>query len=169
MTLGFNQSQSENIINIDSCLLLTDELNQCLEKIRDLLKELCQISYPIMKKNKKVGAKNISKGDVVVCHSDNGIDIVLEFEEDLTLDYRMIICEKCHASNNIIRISHRKNSLQATETIVEKIKPEIKIADYNVYIPAGTFLQATKSSEQKMINVMLNYLGDTGGKIADLF
>jgi 23S rRNA (uracil1939-C5)-methyltransferase len=55
------------------------------------------------------------------------------------------------------------------ETVTEKFSPELYIAGYTVKIPQGVFLQASKIAETEMINKVLEYMGDTRGKIADLF
>lgn len=169
LTLGFNQKQSSEIVDIDSCCLLTPKLNAVLNPLRELLNELCTVKIPVMKKNKQVGVNNLNGGDVMITEADNGIDAVLEFDGDLNLDYRMIIFEFAQKYNDIIRISHRKTEFAKPETVVEKAKPYLNIAGYEVYIPAGTFLQASKASEQVLIEIVLRYLGEDGGKIADLF
>ena len=38
-----------------------------------------------------------------------------------------------------------------------------------MFIPAGTFLQASNSGEQTLINLVLKYISDSQGNIADLF
>lgn len=166
--LGFNEYKSDNLVDVEKCASLTPRLNDNLIKIRKLLLEICKI--PCVEKNKKkVISKTITSGDVWVCDADNGIDIVLEFDFDLNLEQRMVIFETAQNVDAIIRISHRRNTLKTPEPIVEKIKPIIKIADYDVYIPAGTFLQASKQGEQALVNAVMKYLGDSSGKIADLF
>lgn len=172
LTLGFNEKKSELIVDTDQCALLTLRINASLPNIRNLLETICSIKVPQLKKNKKPqpGAfSNITAGDILICEADNGLDIVLEFDAELNLDYRMSIFELSQQYNDIIRISHRRKNQDSPETIVEKVKPQIKIADYDVYIPAGTFLQASKASEEALIKLVLQYIGQDSGKIADLF
>lgn len=169
LVLGFNRSQSSEIIDLESCCLLTSKINAALPALRSLLAELCAVKIPQMKKNKQVGNSCLSGGDLQITEADNGLDIVLQFEGELNLDYRMIIFEFAQKYNDIIRISHRRTENGQPETVVEKSKPYINIAGYEVYIPAGTFLQASKASEQALIEIVLCYLGQSGGKIADLF
>lgn len=169
LELGFNQKQSNEIVNLQSCLLLTSKINANLENIRRLVSELCAVKIPQRKKNKIIGYQNLSAGDVWITEADNGLDVVLEFDAELTLDYRMIISEQGNAASDIIRISHRRKADAKSETILEKVKPYIDIAGYHVLIPAGTFLQAGKASETAMINLVKKYIGADEGKIADLF
>ncbi len=169
LKLGFNQEQSAELVDINHCCLLTEKLNQIIPSIRQVLSELCAVKTPQYKKNKIIGYKNVTRGDVWLTQADNGIDVVLEFDDEINLEYRMIISEFALNNASVIRVSHRKNDMSMAETLVEKIKPYIKIADYEVYIPAGTFLQASKEAENKMIALVEKYIGNTNGKIADLF
>lgn len=169
LEFGFNQKQSNELVDIQSCLLLTEKLNANLLKIRTLLQELCQIKTPLYKKNKVIGYQTLQMGDVWLTEADNGIDVVLEFDMEVNLEYRMVISEYGQQFSDIIRISHRRKPDALTETILEKIKPAINISGYSVYIPAGTFLQAAKVSETIMVNLVKKYIGTSQGKIADLF
>lgn len=168
VSLGFNGFKSNQIIDLDNCALLTPKINSNLPFLKHLLDELC--SLPIIVKNKKKSSTlYLSEGDVSITEAQNGLDIVLEFAQELNLELRMAIFEKIQQNADIIRISHRKNFSAHPETILEKVKPFIKIAGIDVFIPAGTFLQPSKQGEQSLIDTVLKYMGDTSGKIADLF
>ncbi len=169
LEFGFNQKQSNEIVDIQNCLLLTEKINANLANMRRLLQELCAVKIPQRKKNKVIGYQNLQFGDVWLTEADNGLDVVLEFDSDLNLDYRMIISELGQQFADVIRISHRRKPEDRAETVLEKVKPYIDIAGYQVLIPAGTFLQASKASETAMINLVKEYMGDSEGKIADLF
>lgn len=169
LLFGFNRRQSSEIIDIEHCCLLTSKINDNLENIKILIQELCQVKQVQKRKNKIIGYSNINQGDVWVTEADNGLDIVLEFSEEISLEHRLIISEHIQKCDNIIRISHRRNPQDKIETIIEKSKPYIIISGYHIYIPAGTFLQASKQAEQKMIDIVQCYLGQSRGKTADLF
>ncbi len=168
LTLGFNEARSENVINIDTCSLLTEKLNTALSDIRRLLSEICAVPF-VEGKGKKQKTSYLNAGDVFICEADNGIDVVLEFDKALALEQRMIIFETVQNTNHIIRISHRRKADILPEPIAEKAKPVISIAGYDIYIPAGTFLQPSKAGEQALTDLVMKYLGATEGKIADLF
>lgn len=168
LSVGFNQKASNNLINIDNCLLLTPRLNSVLIKIRELLQELCLIPYKT-KKGKKTILQNISKGDIWFCDVANGVDVTLEYDAPLELNHRMLICEFINQAPDIIRISHRRHNRDFPEPIVEKSKPFINIGSYKVYIPSGTFLQPSQEGESALIRLVKDYCGDSSGKIFDLF
>jgi len=141
--LGFNTAQSNQIVDIDFCPMLTPSINKNIDFVE------C--------------------GDIWITEADNGIDAVLEFELEPNLEMRQIIFEMMAVQDNVIRISHRKNVNQQPETIMEKVKPYLHIAGREVYIPAGTFLQPSKAGEQALIDSVNKYIANTHGKIADLF
>ncbi len=171
LVLGFNQSRSSELVDVAACCLLTPRLNANLANIRSLLEELC--ASPLASSNAKKVRKNnpqyISGGDVWLCEADNGIDIVLEFAGTPSLDHRMIVSEKAQQYPDIIRISHREKTDYAAEPLIEKTRPLVKMGKYDVYIPAGTFLQPSKAGEQALVSLVMKYLNGTEGKIADLF
>ncbi len=171
LTFGFNRHHSDELVDVVFCPLLMPVINQAIPALRDFVSSLCQI--PLVGSKKKTKAKlkpsYITQGDVAVCAADNGLDIVLEFDGELGLDHQMLICERSQNHDSILRISHRRKLNERADMLLEKAKPQINIGGAEVYISAGTFLQATPHGEQAMINLVLQYLGDTRGKIADLF
>lgn len=167
--LGFNGYQSNELIAVENCNLLTAKINDNLEFLRSLLLEVCQAPITVKLKKKKSLQSYIDSGDLWITEADNGLDIVLEFAFELNLELRQIIFEQVQKNNDIIRVSHRKTINDAPQTIMEKVKPYLKIADREVYIPAGTFLQPSKQGEQALVALVQKYLSGTSGKIADLF
>lgn len=168
LTLGFNESRSGNLIDLETCPLLTPRLNAVLPDIRKLVAAVCAIPYTV-KKGKKAVSQNISSGDVWLCEAQNGIDVVLEYDAPLELSHRMELFEQAQAMPDIIRLSHRRRNTDTAEPVIEKAKPFIKIGNYNVYIPAGTFLQPSAEGQSALTGLVEKYLGGTEGRIADLF
>lgn len=169
ITLGFNEAASDNVVDCESCALLTPKLNAVLPDIRCLLSEVCALPFTEKRKGKKSVQFFLESGDVWLCEADNGVDIVLEFAFPLELGHRMAIFELAQKFDGIIRISHRRRPDAEAEPIVEKTAPYVKIADTFVYIPAGTFLQPSREGERALVALVLKYLGETSGRIADLF
>lgn len=165
--LGFNATQSHEIIDIEKCVAITSGLNEILLAVRRFLEEFCQIKNT-QKIKKKMLQTAITHGEIWLTEADNGIDVLIEIDDELSLQHRMLISEFVATEDKIIRISVGKKFATA-ETIVEKVKPFIDIAGKHVFIPAGTFLQPSKEGEQALINLVMKYMGETSGKIADLF
>ena len=171
LILGFNRYHSDDLVDIEFCPLLVSHINQILPSLRSLIAELCQV--PLTGNKKKTKARQqltyITQGDIAICAADNGLDVVLEFDAALGLEHHLIISDWAQGQDSILRVSHRHKINEQADILLEKAKPQIKIGGVNVYISAGTFLQATSLGEHAMVNLVLKYLGDTRGKIADLF
>ena len=169
LLLGFNENKSDNIIDCTYCPLLTEKINANLDKILEFLLKLCAVKTIKKNKGKKFSESRIIQGDVLVLDAQNGLDIVLETPSQLELDHKFEIFDFVNNNENIIRFSYRKDAFSTVETIVEKLKPIINIGGYDVYVAAGTFLQASKKGEDALVSTVCKYLGDTTGNIADLF
>ena len=152
-----------------TCTQLTSGLNQELLFIRTLLEKLLAEPF-VRSKGRKKEQFFLKSGDVFLCETANGIDVVLDFSEELGLNHRQIIFEGLQSpSTKVIRISQRRRADSSPETIVEKSAPYLVIGGITVFIPAGGFLQASQASETALISQVQSYLGSTEGRIADLF
>ncbi len=167
ISLGFNAAQSHQLVDIATCAALTQNLNNVLPQVRDFLQKLCAIKSTQKIKTKFV-TSNINQGEIWLTEAANGIDILLEIDENITLEHRMEICDFATQNPEIIRVSIGKKNARP-ETVVEKSKPHIIIAEHEVFIPAGTFLQASAAGEEALTDLVMKYIGDTTGNIADLF
>jgi len=167
--LGFNENKSHEIIDIKHCFALTEEINTVLPALKDFLQKFCAIKEVKRTKGKKFSNYQILSGDILVLSAQNGIDIVLESAEELTLDHRLLISEFVATEKNIIRFSYRSKHTALAETIVQKIKPYVIIGQTPVFVSAGDFLQASEEGEKALLNLVLEYIEDVQGNMADLF
>lgn len=168
LVFGFNKQQSHDIVDCRQCALLTEKLNQNLPNIRKLVEEICSEPYTI-KKGKKILKQGVTGGDLAICEADNGIDILFEMDFEPELAHRMIISEQVSQMEDIIRVSWHTPRMLKPETMLEKTSPIINNSGVKVYIPTGTFLQASKAGEKALIDLVLKYVGNHTGNIADLF
>lgn len=168
LVLGYNQKKTHDLADCYKCPLLTQKINNNLLNIRKLIEGVGDIAF-VKKEKKKVLTSYLKEGDIYICEADNGLDVVLEFDKELTLEHRMQIAEISWPFVDIIRISHRKKIDALPELIIERAKPIINIKGIPVGIPAGNFLQASKEAETTLIDLMLKYVGESSGKCLDLF
>lgn len=168
LKFGFNEAQSHNLVNIQTCAMLDAELNKILPEVRRFLEEFCSIAITVKNKKKKFETQYIRSGSIQLLHADNGIDILLNLSISPVLEHRLAIADFVNANSGICRLSWSVEN-SAPEIIVEKFSPELYIAGNVIEVPAGVFLQASKNAETAMIEKVLSYMGETTGKIADLF
>ncbi len=166
---GFNENKSHTIENIENCMMLETNINAHLSDFKDLIKELCTVSFLKKSKGKKITYEKISKGDFLVLKAENGLDLVLETENELTLDHRMIISDFMQNNADMIRFSYRTGHEKQAETVLEKTKPYVLMGDYRVDVAAGDFLQPSKEGENALSDLVVAYVGDRAQTIADLF
>lgn len=165
--LGFNAPQSHQIIDVETCPSLTEDINLFLPELRSFLHRFCAIKQNQKVKNKIV-TTSITSGDIFITQADNGIDILIKITNKAGLEHRMEISDFVNNTPNVIRVSiSTGNALP--ETIAEKLKPFIKISDREVFIPSGTFLQPSTAGQQTLIDLVMRYIGNDTGNIADLF
>lgn len=166
LVLGFNESRSGRIVDLDHCLALTPAVNDVLPAIRGLLNELCAIT-PVKKKKQK--NMPITAGDILVLAADNGLDIVLETEGVFELPQREAVFEFMQRETAVLRFCVRRKGQETAEPIIEKAKPIVKIGGIDVSVAPGMFLQPSKAGEDVLVGLVMAYLGNCEGKIADLF
>lgn len=169
VVLGFNAARSGEIVDLETCSLLTPRINRNLGFVRRLLEEICSVDCVEYGRKKARKTFRIDKGDVWITEADNGLDVVLEFPHELSLELRQIIFEKVSAQNEVIRVSHRQSVNRRPETVMETIRPHLQISGREVYIPAGTFLQPSKAGERALIDLVTKSLAGVNGAVADLF
>lgn len=167
LQMGFNSAKSHEISDIDYCCSLTEKINRNLLQIKSFLQNLCNIKIHTKIKN-KLQTTYLKQGKIFITQAANGLDILLETDQPFNLDHRLETADFLQKNPDIIRIS-LKPSDKIAETIVEKDKPYTDICGYRVFIPAGTFLQASDEAQNALIELVKSYIGNTEGKIADLF
>lgn len=167
LLLGFNESQTHNLVDVTTCPMLLPELNSFLPDLRKFLTEFCSAAVTV-KNKKKIEKKYIRTGSVKILNADNGIDILLELPFEPALEHRLQVADFVNGTPALLRLSWRIAD-RKPETVVAKSQPELYIAGCAVVVPQGSFLQASKPAETAMIRQVLTYLGDTTGKMVDLF
>ncbi len=168
LKLGFNEKESHNIVNLTSCYMLDSDLSKMLFLIHEFLKEFISIPINISNKKKKIENVYIKEGSVRLLKADNGIDMMLILPYEPNVNHRMLVAEFINNNSEIIRISWQINNSKPEE-VVAKSQPKLYISGYEIDIPNGAFLQASKKAETKMIEKVVEYLGQAKGNIADLF
>ena len=165
--LGFNATQSHELVDIHTCPSLTLLINQNLPHIRNFLAELCQIKISTKKKNKLI-TENIIGGSIHITNADNGLDVLIKTNTPFNLEHRILTCDFVNSQPDIVRISMQMQN-KIPEIIVEKVAPIINMNNAAVNIPPGAFLQASFDGQKALADTVKEYIGNVNGNIADLF
>ena len=168
LCMGFNEEKTHSLVDIKSCPMLDSVLNNLLPKLRSFIEEFWRQDICVRGKKNKLEKKNITKGRVKILHADNGVDILIDVAQTLGIEHKLLTADFANREDEICRISWSVKK-DIFETVIEKRVPELYIAGYVVQLPVDVFLQSSKAAETAMIEKVMSYMGNTEGKIADLF
>jgi len=151
---GFAERASHNIIDIAECPVLAPEIMAIIDLVRKFLK-------PRLAKYRKMTLQ--------ITLADNGLDIILEAAGEPDLDLRMDIAGFAEAQD-IARICWQDWRLKKpfAEILCERRKPRVTFDGRQVFIPPGSFLQATREGEAALTRFVKAALGPAD-RIVDIF
>ena len=137
---GFFKKQSKDIININNCPNLVDEIN-------DVLPHITKLPW--------TGA-----GNVLITACENGIDIVVDsVVPHFGAEFKSAVDK---LPTQVIRF------VWNDKVIRKYTEPEIKFNDKILKYPPRAFLQPTKETEQILRDLVVKHI-DGSSKVADLF
>ena len=143
---GFHALESDVIIEIPNCVLITEDLRGSLEVCEDLA---------------VVGASRKGSLSVTVTASTAGLDISATGGKPLDQEMRVALAE----------LAERRDLARLVwegELIAQRRPPYQIFGGINVAPPPGAFLQATKHGEQALQSLVMQTL-EGRSKILDLF
>ena len=137
---GFFKKQSKDIIDIEKCPNLCDEIN-------DILPNLKRLNWT-------------GTGSVLITKCENGIDIAVN--SDVPYFY-------AEFKTNVEKLPPQIIRFVWNDKIVRKYtEPEIKFNDKIIKYPTNAFLQPTCETEQILRDLVIKYVNDAK-HVADLF
>jgi len=137
---GFFRKRSKDIVDINKCPNVVDEINAVLPNIAKL--------------------PWVGSGSVLITKCENGIDVLITSNVPyFGTDFRNAV-EKLPAS--IIRVMWNDKEIR------KYANPEIKFNDKIINYMPGAFLQPTIETEQALRDLVVKYT-DNAKKVADLF
>ena len=144
--IGFFKARSNDVVPIVKCPLLVSEINNLILPLKKLFKTFVKRS----------------DGSIVIAKVDNGVTIHFENINIMLLDKQKI--KEFAEKYNILRIT------SGAEELYKKEEPVVVFNDVKIPYPPKTFLQPAKETEQKIVDIVLNFIrGKHYKKVADLF
>ncbi|MEK6734543.1 MAG: hypothetical protein AABY27_05495, partial [Pseudomonadota bacterium] len=137
--LGFSKFQSNEIIEIDNCLLLENEINNLITPINQLINRI-----------------NIKLERISITSSDTGIEIVLVAKKKTNLECDILISEFAN-KYNIAKIALQIND-QLPFSLIERKPVQLLFDGVQVDLPINSFLQVSKESLSKMTKIILQHV-----------
>ena len=143
---GFMTSKSHDLLPIETCPILTPEL-------QDIFKIARAVTTPLSGRNKPL--------DVQVTVTINGLDVDIRGHGTLDTKERLRLTDVA-TFLDLARLSvHR-------DIVVERKTPTINVGDIPVILPARAFLQATDAGEDTLAQLVIAGVGKAKS-VADLF
>jgi len=149
--LGLYKENSNDLVAIDSCLVVTNKINSVISKLQNLLK---LIPHGLIK-------------DISICEFDNIIDIVLKLRNGVNITpLKSLLVE--FSRENRVNISY-KNNKEIIDVNICRI-PQLMIGEALIDVSSEIFMQATKKGQDAIISIILDFIKTHNiTKVVDLF
>ena len=141
--LGFHRFNSRQIINLETCRILRQEIVSLIEPLKKLLMEILN---------------EFDKAEFFITLAENGLDVGLEIQNVKFLqEEKKIIIQQFAIENGLQRFTFRHGK-KFDEIVCANEKPYLKFASYKVSINPWSFMQTSKEAESAMLGEMQNML-----------
>ncbi len=150
--IGFNMAASKNIIDIQSCHVVDQKINDLLTPLRKICSKISSFGNAF---------------DIQITLSENGADITFHLKKlkGLSLDERLDLADFAH-NHEIARLAIDLNGL--IEPIVAMNDILVDFGGNKIALPVGGFLQPSKAGEDIIASLVASAVADAD-KIADLY
>ncbi|MHA1152227.1 MAG: class I SAM-dependent RNA methyltransferase [Alphaproteobacteria bacterium] len=157
VTLGFHGRESHQVVNLETCLVLTPGLTALLPALRVAL-------LPLLAP-REVAALSL-------CESETGIDLLIVSATAPNLAAREALAALAEAQD-LARLSWAGRpaigAVPEPEPVVLRRPPVLSFAGVPVALPPGGFLQPTEDGEAALAACVLAYLPEGAETIAELY
>ncbi|RED49839.1 class I SAM-dependent RNA methyltransferase [Aestuariispira insulae] len=152
MILGFNERLNKTVLDLEECPLMTPALEAVLPPLRGLLQSLPSLG---------------KAADIQITEAETGLEVVFypAKEADPALKEREALLEFAE-QQDIARIAWQSGGF--LEPIAARRPVRVNFADVPVELPAGSFLQPSRTGEHHLAKLVQDGVG-TAKRIADLY
>ena len=152
--IGLHRRRSTDVVDMHACPILHPTLFALVQALRPVLLRLDGLK---------------SRGEASVNLVDNGPDLLLRTDSDLTARDRTALAAFAQA-NGVPRISATRIGSIDTEPAAALSRPMLTFDGHPTAIPAGTFLQASREGELAIVAAVLRMLPEkVKGPIIELY
>ncbi|MEH6527723.1 MAG: 23S rRNA (uracil(1939)-C(5))-methyltransferase RlmD [Sneathiella sp.] len=150
--IGYHVRRSHQVFDVGDCPLVHPSLFALIKPFRSALPVLMQRN---------------SSARITATATDNGPDILVTAEIELTLEARQLLADFA-TQNSLSRIAWRQKEKDIPE-VVSAIKPaNVQMGDIPVTLAPGGFLQATTAGEEALVAIAKEALKNCSN-VVDLF
>lgn len=138
--IGFFEKNSNRIVEINSCLLLTKEINNILPKIQELIKKITTIT------------------EFSITSYKNGLEILFTLNKAISMQENNILGEFIEKNDSLIVLSYRINA-EESFLLLQKSPPELTFLNgITIKLMPNIFLQATEKGQNSITEIVVSNL-----------
>ncbi len=139
--LGFFEKDSNNLIEINNCILLEKNINLLIPKLQNLIKKILIL-------------------EIAITNYENGLDILFTFKKELELNQNKILTDFAKENSNIISISYKIED-ENPFLFFQKEKPILTFENkIKIELKSNIFLQATSEGQKAITQLVVDNLKD---------
>lgn len=147
--LGFFEKNSNNIVEVNACPLISDKINSIIPSLKEI--------------SKKLPATEIS----VTTH-ENGLEVVFGLKRDLNFNESNSLREFAEKDKNIIIVSYKIDESEPF-LFIQKANPVLTFGNgIKIELIPNIFLQATLEGQRAITDIVVNSLKNSKN-ILDLY
>lgn len=138
--LGFFEKDSNNLVEVDNCILLEKNINILILKLKLLIKKI-----PV--------------SEISITNYENGLDILFTLKKELDLNQNKLLIDFAK-ENNIISVDYKINDGNPF-LFFQKEQPTMSFDNgVKIELESNIFLQATLEGQRAITNIVVENLKD---------
>lgn len=140
--LGFFERNTNNIVEINSCPLINNNINSIIEPLKNIIKKV----------------HNIDEISIVSC--ENGLGVLFILNKDLSNNDNSILLDFAKNNQDIITLSYKINN-EEPYLLIQKSTPQLTFDNgIKIDLPVNIFLQATLEGQKEITKIVVDNLKD---------
>ena len=148
--LGFFERNTNNIVEVNSCPLINNNINSIIEPLKNITKKV----------------HHINEISIVSC--ENGLGVLFILNKDLSNNDNSILLDFAKNNQDIITLSYKINN-EEPYLLIQKLIPQLTFDnDIKIDLPVNIFLQATLEGQKEITKIVVENLKDCK-KVLDLY
>ncbi|BDM65411.1 23S rRNA (uracil(1939)-C(5))-methyltransferase RlmD [Shewanella sp. NFH-SH190041] len=153
LTLGFRQEGSKQVIAIDACPVLAEQLSALIAPLSTLLNTL---------------ALKTSVGHVELIEVDNGCFVVLRVTQSVSVADKAALAAFAHDRG--VTVLLQDNQGQCCDLQGDAVTPAYQVAGFSLAFKPGNFIQVNGDINARMVQQAIDWLAPVAGeRVLDLF
>ena len=150
--LGFHKRRSHDILNIETCLLLKDSLNQLIDPLRVCLNGFLNTD---------------DKVHIFLTDVDDGVDFLMVVETGELSQAKKTFLVEWGKKHGMVRMILQTGKEE--ELLYQKSTPHVSFGQHSIMFPSQGFLQPSRRGQEEMIGWIIKTIPKKVKRVADLF